>query len=141
MRILAAAVAALVLVAPARGDAVQDAVRYLSAEQRSDGGFGSPGLTAWAVLGLRAAGAPTGVAADYLAAHEDELTSATDVELGLLAERALGRDATRLVARLRGLQQASGAIGPTLSSTFWGDRKSTRLNSSHSRASRMPSSA
>ena len=45
-----------------------------------------------------------------------------------------------------------GAVGLLLSLVFWsrwggfgargsGDRKSTRLNSSHSRASRMPSSA
>jgi energy-coupling factor transport system substrate-specific component len=100
---------------------------FLHGRQGSDGGFAEPGgretvgLTAWAALGLRASGAPTGGAADYLAAHEDELLSTTDVALGVLAEAALGKPSPGLVARLRRAVNAStGRIGPTVNSTMWG---------------------
>src|SRR5580765_1519766 len=56
---------------------------FVASHQGADGGFAESGrqsdptLTAWSALGLRAAGAPTGAAADYLAAHTDDLRSAT----------------------------------------------------------------
>jgi hypothetical protein len=57
-------------------------------------------MTAWASLGLVAAGADTGAAPDYLVAHESELTKPTELALVALAEAALGRDPAALLARL-----------------------------------------
>ena len=99
---------------------------YLQGRQSPGGGFSEPGgtaspqLTAWAALGLKAAGASTGSALDYLVAHEGELTEATDVELVAVAESALGRRPESLLARIRKLQRSSGRIGPTVNSTVWG---------------------
>ena len=99
---------------------------YLQGRQSPNGGFSEPGgtaspqLTAWAALGLKAAGASTGGALDYLVAHEDDLTEATDVELVAVAESALGRRPERLLARIRKLQRSNGRIGPTINSTVWG---------------------
>jgi len=64
---------------------------YVASHQQADGGFAetgspsTPGLTAWAMLGLRSAGRPTGSAYDYLSANERGLQSATDIELALIA--------------------------------------------------------
>ena len=99
---------------------------YLHGRQAPSGGFAEPGgtaspqLTAWAGLGLKAAGADTGGALDYLVAHEGALTEATDVELVAVAESALGRRPEALLARIRKLQHANGRIGPTVNSTVWG---------------------
>ena len=99
---------------------------YLQGRQAANGGFveptgsSGPQLTAWAALGLKASGASTGRALDYLSAHEGELTETTDVELVALAESALGRKPDRLLARIRSAQRSSGAIGPTVNSTMWG---------------------
>lgn len=102
-------------------------VQYLASQQRADGSFSEPGgqpgpaLTAWAVLGLRAAGAfVPPVTLRYLVEHEDELEAATDLELAAMAELALGGRGESLLARIRALEQRSGAIGPTLNSTIWG---------------------
>jgi len=90
----------------------------------ADGAFAEPdgradaALTAWAVLGLRAAGADAPGSLDYLRAHEHELTSSTDVALVALAEQALGDPATDLVARLA--PRRDGRIGDTLNATYWG---------------------
>jgi hypothetical protein len=79
---------------------------YLESRQAPDGGFSEPGataypqLTAWAALGLRAAGRDPGNALAYLEAHEQELTKPTDIALVALAEGALGGDASALLARL-----------------------------------------
>ncbi|TML79850.1 MAG: hypothetical protein E6G09_15425 [Actinobacteria bacterium] len=49
---------------------------YVASHQQADGGFAetgsrsTPGLTAWAMLGLRTAGQPTGKAHDFLVANE-----------------------------------------------------------------------
>jgi hypothetical protein len=100
---------------------------YVRAHQATNGGFAEPGgtpgpqLTAWAALGLRAAGArPREDALSYLQAHERELTSVTDVELVAMAESALGGDPTALVLRIQRLRRLSGAIGPNVNSTIWG---------------------
>jgi hypothetical protein len=99
---------------------------YLQGRQGTSGGFAEPGgtaspqLTAWAGLGLKASGAATGAALDYLVAHEGELTAATDVELVAVAESALGRRPDALLARIRKLQRSNGRIGPTVNSTVWG---------------------
>jgi energy-coupling factor transport system substrate-specific component len=100
---------------------------FLHAHQGADGGFAEPGgqpsagLTAWAALGLRASGGSTGAAAAYIAGHEDELASATDVALAVAAEAAVARPTPALLARLRRLADArTGRIGPTVNSTIWG---------------------
>lgn len=116
--VLAAAAAAAALA----GTPLEGGADYLAAREVATGGFAEPGrapspaLTAWAVLGLRAAGRePSRVTRAYLAAHEDELRSATDVELA-----ALATPTPSLLARVRALARPSGAIGPTLNSTYWG---------------------
>ena len=58
MKLLAGIAAATALATP---------VGYVQSLQRDDGGFGDPQITAWATLGLVAAGADTGRAAEYLA--------------------------------------------------------------------------
>ena len=87
-RLIAASLAALVLVAVASARGPADAARFVVARQQADGGFAepgrssTPGLTAWAVLGLRAAGRPARdlqAARDYLARNESSLQTATDV--------------------------------------------------------------
>ena len=100
-------------------------VAFIGSHQNPDGGFSEAGrasdaaLTAWAALGLAAAGAQAYGVTEYLAAHEDELASTTDVALSLAARTALGRPAPALVARLERAQAASGRIGPTVNSTIW----------------------
>jgi hypothetical protein len=117
MKLVAFAAAAIVAATPAG---------YLQGRQAANGSFSEPGgtpgplLTAWAALGLKAAGADTGHALDYLAGHEGGLTQATDIELVAVAERALGRRPDRLLARIRALQRPNGRIGPTVNSTVWG---------------------
>ena len=99
---------------------------YVESHQQADGGFAeagpraSPSLTCWSVLGLRSVGRPTGKAYDYLVAHEQELQSATDVALAVLAEAAAGRVSDTLRARFAALpRRADGRIGPTINSTAW----------------------
>ena len=91
MKLIASVVAGLFLATPAS---------YLQTQQQTDGGWGSPQLTAWAALGLRAAGEPTGDAADYLVRHESELRQPTEIALVALAEAALGKAPDSLLARL-----------------------------------------
>ena len=94
---------------------------YLASRQQPDGGFAEPGgrsapeLTAWAVLGLVAAGkAPSG-ALSYLASKPAEDVS--DVALKALAVRALGADPGAMLDRLT--PRADGRIGPLVNSTIW----------------------
>ena len=117
MRILAALLIA----------ASQTPAGFLLDHQRSGGGFAeaggtpSPQLTAWAVLGLRAVNEKVDPSAlGYLAAHEQELTDATDVELVTMAETALGGKPDALLARIRAAERPSGRIGPNVNSTTWG---------------------
>jgi len=97
-------------------------VSFVTAHGRN-GAYAEPGgtadalLTSWAVLGLRAAGAPAPGSLDYLHAQEGSLTATTDVALVALAEEALGDRNPALLAQLR--PTPSGAIGPTLNSTMW----------------------
>jgi hypothetical protein len=100
---------------------------YLLSRQQPDGGFAepggvsTPGLTAWVVLGLRAAGATPADAAGaaaYLKSHP--AASATDLELRVLGLQALGDDVTALADRLEQLRLPSGRIGPAVNSTVWG---------------------
>jgi squalene-hopene cyclase-like protein len=113
-------------VVAAAGAIAATPVGYLHAQQAPSGSFAEPGgapgplLTAWAALGLRAAGGDTGRALDYLVSQEQGLKAAPDIELVALAESALGRRPEQLLARIRAFQRRSGAIGPTVNSTIWG---------------------
>lgn len=130
MRLLLATLAAtLALPAVAAAGAVEDASRYLEGRQQADGGFAepggraTPGLTAWAVIGLRAAGmAPEGLEDPrrYLERAADGVESVTDVELVVVALAALGEPPRGLVERVRAAHRPSGAVGPALNSTIWG---------------------
>ena len=99
---------------------------FLQAHQAPNGAFAESGgsagplLTAWAALGLRASGAETGKALDYLQSREAGLAETTDVELVALAESALGGRPAKLLARIRSAQHANGRIGPNVNSTIWG---------------------
>jgi prenyltransferase/squalene oxidase-like repeat protein len=101
---------------------------YVESRQQPDGGFAepasrsTPGLTAWATLGLASAGRSPKGAFDYLVAHERELRSATDVELAVIAELAATRGglSDSLRTRLVNLSRPDGRIGPTINSTAWG---------------------
>ena len=128
VRLVAAGLLVAIAVSGAAAGAggIAATVRYLEARQQVSGGFAernrdaAPDLTAWVVLALRAAGAkPPRAAGDYLAAHENALTTATDLALAALAKSALGADPNTLLARLRAQERASGAIGPAVNSTVW----------------------
>ena len=122
--------AAALAVAPVAGSVTAPAsVRYLESRQTPSGGFAEPGgapgpgLTAWAVIGLRAAGvaAPRLEGARrYLERTEDELASVADVELAVIAQAALGHRRQPLLDRLRAAERRDGRIGPTVNSTIWG---------------------
>ncbi len=118
MRTLAVLAAAVALGGPSG---------FLQAHRCADGGFAepgspaTPGLTAWAVLALAAEGVPVPMESrDYLARHESDLASATDLELALAAEVVAGASTDRLRARVEALEHPNGSIGATLSSTIWG---------------------
>ncbi len=117
MKLLAVAAAALAFASPAA---------FLESRQGADGGFSepggtaTPGLTAWAAIGLTATGAATGKAHAFVVSREPQLVSATDVELAVVAEAVTGGASPALLTRLRALVQPSGRIGPALNSTIWG---------------------
>lgn len=119
-----AVLAVLSLAAVARATAVGDAAAYLDSRQGESGGFAEPGrqaepgLTAWAVLGLAAAGRPPERAAVYLAGEPYPTT--TDLALRVLALDALRKDVDGLARQLAGLRRPNGAIGPAVNSTIWG---------------------
>ena len=79
MKLLATVAAAAALATPAG---------YVQGQQREDGGFGDAQITAWATLGLVAAGEDTRGAAGYLAKQEP--ASATDRALLAMARSAAG---------------------------------------------------
>ena len=87
MRLLASVAAAVALTSPAA---------FLQAHQVSDGGFAEGGgasssaLTAWAVLGLTAAGVDAATGLDYLRAHDGDEMPAATLALVALAEAASG---------------------------------------------------
>ena len=85
---------------------------YLQSQQREDGGFGDAQVSAWATLGLVAAGAETGQAAQYLAKQQP--TSATDVALIAMARAAAGDKPDDLLPRLRAHRP-----GKLVNATIW----------------------
>ena len=116
MKLIAAGLAAAV-VAAAPAD-------YLAGRQQADGGFAEPGarsdpaLTAWAVLGLRAAHrSPTRPVAAYL--REAPVEDTTDLALRILALRALGEPTAPFRDRLERQRRADGRIGSLVNSTIW----------------------
>jgi hypothetical protein len=103
------------------------AASYLLSRQQADGGFAEPGaatsagLTAWVVLGLRASGrSPADAAAVSAYLDSAPAPQATDLELRLMAQKALGRDVSALAAAIRKKTNSRGRIGPALNSTYWG---------------------
>ena len=99
---------------------------FVQGRAQPDGGYAEPagrstvGLTATAVLALRAAGAPAPDAARaYLQAHEQGLTP-TELELSVMAEAVTGGVSPGLLVALHSLERPSGAIGPAVNSTVWG---------------------
>jgi hypothetical protein len=87
-------------------------VGYVSGQQREDGGFGDAQVSAWATLGLVAAGADTGRAAAYLAGQQPE--TATDVALVAMARAAAGDRPDELLPRLRAHKP-----GKLVNATIW----------------------
>jgi prenyltransferase beta subunit len=83
------------------------------------GGAADPSLTAWAVLGLRAAGVDAPGSLDYLQSQESSLQSTADAALVALAERALGVVPQTLLARITLAEHPNGQIGETVNSTIW----------------------
>jgi hypothetical protein len=116
LKLAALAVAAAVAASPAD---------YVAARQQADGGFAEPGarsdpaLTAWAVLGLHAAGRhPARSPVAYL--REAPVDDTTDLALRIMALRALGADVADLTARLERQRRPDGRIGSLVNSTAWG---------------------
>ena len=129
MGVKAVAALAAALVVGATPPAAERGARYLLARQAPEGGFAevgsavAPTTTAWVVIALRAAGTPPSrleQAREYLRRSEGELADATDVELALVAQAALGDPPQTLLARVRAQQRPDGRIGPTVNSTIWG---------------------
>ena len=97
---------------------------FVAARQQADGGFAErggpsdPALTAWAVLGLRAAGrTPARPAGPYL--RDAPIGDTTDLALRILALRALGEPTAGLVERLERQRRPDGRIGRLVNSTMW----------------------
>jgi Squalene-hopene cyclase C-terminal domain/Prenyltransferase and squalene oxidase repeat len=103
VKLLAAFVTATTLATPAS---------YVQSQQREDGSFGDAQITAWATLGLVAAGKDTGRAAEYLA--EQEPASATDRALVAMARAAAGDRPDDLLPRLRAHRP-----GKLVNATIW----------------------
>ena len=103
MKLLATLVAAGALATP---------TAYVEAQQRPDGSFGDAPLTAWATLGLEAAGRDTGGAAAFLARQQP--ASQTDAALFALARAAAGDRPDDLLPRLRAHRP-----GKLVNATIW----------------------
>ena len=108
MTVPAALVAILLAVTPSA---------YVESRQGSDGGYGDPQITAWATLGLAAAGGDTErlrAGAAYLARQDGEALSTIDLALSVMARSAAGQEAEAAVARLRGHRP-----GKLVNETIW----------------------
>jgi Squalene-hopene cyclase C-terminal domain len=100
------------LTALAAATALATPATYIQAQQREDGGFGDAHVTAWATLGLVAAGTETGGAAQYLARQQP--ASVTDVALVAMARAAAGDRPVDLLPRLR-----AHRAGKLVNATIW----------------------
>jgi len=106
LKLLAPLVSAVALATPAG---------YVAGQQRADGGFGDAQITAWATLGLAAAGADETklrAAAGYLARQEPR--EATDVALVAMARTVAGDRPEALLVRLRAYRP-----GKLVNATIW----------------------
>ena len=103
LKLLATVAAATTLATPAG---------YVQGQQREDGGFGDAQITAWATLGLVAAGEAAGGAAAYLAKQEP--MSATDRALVAMARSAAGDRPDDLLPGLRAHRP-----GKLVNATIW----------------------
>ncbi|MHB1242548.1 MAG: hypothetical protein ACYC1P_03980 [Gaiellaceae bacterium] len=103
MKLLALAAAAAALATPAG---------YVQGQQRDDGSFGGTQVSAWATLGLAAAGRDTGAAAAHLATTRPE--TATDAALVAMARAAAGDRPDDLLPRLR-----AHTPGRLVNATIW----------------------
>jgi len=103
VRLLALAFTAVALATPAG---------YVESQQREDGGFGDAQITAWATLGLAAAGNENVRAAEYLARQDPALT--TDVALVAMARTVAGDRPDELLTRLRAHRP-----GKLVNATIW----------------------
>jgi hypothetical protein len=106
---------------------IERAASYLLSREQRDGSFAEPGasssagLSAWVVLGLHAVGrAPADPEAVARYLDSTPTPETTDLELKLLAQRALGRDVSALAKTIDEATLPSGRIGPALNSTYWG---------------------
>jgi Prenyltransferase and squalene oxidase repeat len=118
--------AALVPLTAAAATPVDGSAAFLLSRQQPDGGFAepgrqsTPGLSAWAVLALVAAGRkPDAKALAYLRAQAGA-GSAADVDLRALALSAAGEDAAPLLDRIAADARPDGTIGDYVNSTAWG---------------------
>jgi hypothetical protein len=97
---------------------------YVASRQQADGGFAEPGtrsdpaLTAWSVLGLKAAGhSPDGT---VVFLRDAPVADTTDLALRVMALRALGESPQPFLTRLRRQRRSDGRIGSLVNSTIWG---------------------
>jgi energy-coupling factor transport system substrate-specific component len=120
--VAAALVVGLVLAAAPSGAQAATSTSYLLSAQNADGGFGgdagqrsNPLYSAWAAMGLAAAGHRDPTAARYLASGAPRLRDVGDIErtiLGLVAQGASPRRAngTDLVTRLVSKRRRDGSF-------------------------------
>jgi hypothetical protein len=124
MRSLAAVALAFVLAGLAGAAPAPSPTDFVAARQQPDGGLAEPGgrsdpaLTAWAVLGLKAAGrTPARSAAAYL--RDAPVADTTDLALRVMALRALGESPEPFVERVQRQRRRDGRIGALVNSTLW----------------------
>jgi energy-coupling factor transport system substrate-specific component len=129
---VAAVVVGLVLVAAPTGARAATPAAYLVSAQNRDGGFGADRgqrsaqlYSAWAAMGLAAAGRRDARVARYLAAGAPRIRDVGDIErtiLGLVAQRASPRRAngTDLVARLLRARRRDGSWEGLVNRTAFG---------------------
>jgi Squalene-hopene cyclase C-terminal domain/Prenyltransferase and squalene oxidase repeat len=130
--VAAAALAGLALVAVPTAARAATPTAYLVAAQNRDGGFGAAKgqqstqlYSAWAAMGLAAAGRHNPRVARYLASGAPRIRDVGDIErtiLGLVAQRASPRQAngTDLVARLLRGQRRDGSWEGLVNRTAFG---------------------
>ena len=128
--IAAAALAAAALVALPTAARAATPTAYLVAAQNRDGGFGAAKgqpsnqlYSAWAAMGLAAAGRHDARVARYLAAGAPRIRDVGDVErtiLGLVAQGASPRRGTDLVGRLLRARRRDGSWEGLVNRTAFG---------------------
>jgi energy-coupling factor transport system substrate-specific component len=104
--------------ADTQSGALRAELRYLERTENADGGFGSgPGqpsaqlYTAWAVIGIAAAGGNAATPAAWIESHLGQLQGPGDVERTILALSAVHARLHGLVRQLEHDQSANGSVG------------------------------